>query len=382
MDWIYLMLIGMLIVIFWTGGVCFARRSVHYTSACHRFDLGITAFFALFIVKLLLAVKGDIHIADPSSEILIFPFFLFSLFALGLINQRSGAPSAFLTGFQGSGLILSFATLTIGLGAAAVLMFLPFLTMAAETGYSALKVVASPLGPIIISILRFIFAPGRMRDDPISQSSRQNGIQLGQIPEMGKWSSFLQTLLIWVLVVVIGLMVVIAAGYLLRLLVRWLWSKISQQPESIHQPLPWRRILRQLREAIGRLGRFMGRMFRGYSSAAELFGALMRWGRHCGMARRPAETPLEYGLLLSSSFPELQREIHLIVEAYHQEIYRGHLLGHLQLHAARQAWRQVRSPRYWLVRLKVGFFQQPDRPEVFDQPPPLQSQCRASGGGL
>jgi len=76
LEWLMLVIILILALFFWLGGVTLARRSTAYFTICSRFDLGVTAFLCLLLVKLLLLVKGGIEVRDPAPELLLFPFFI------------------------------------------------------------------------------------------------------------------------------------------------------------------------------------------------------------------------------------------------------------------------------------------------------------------
>ena len=76
-----------------------------------------------------------------------------------MVRMESAAPKAFLPGYRGMGVIVSFfAVVLLGAGGL-VLFFLPGLTAAAQIGYRALKVVGRPLVPVLIAVLRFMFGP-------------------------------------------------------------------------------------------------------------------------------------------------------------------------------------------------------------------------------
>ncbi len=96
---------------------------------------------------------------DSLSLFFVFPFFLFGLLSIGMVRMRGTASKAFLPGYRGSGVIASFvAAVLLGTGGL-LLFFLPGLTAAAQMGYRALGAVGGPLVPVLIAVLRFIFAP-------------------------------------------------------------------------------------------------------------------------------------------------------------------------------------------------------------------------------
>jgi hypothetical protein len=355
-DWLVLGLIVGLILAFWTGGARLAQRPLTQTSACLRFDLGVTAFFILYLTKLLLVYKAGIHIHDPYSGVLVYPFFIFSLLALGAINHHGHAPKTFISGFRGIGMILSFSVLVIGLGTGAVLLFLPYLTVAAEGAYTVLKTAAGPLQIVVVAIVRFLTAPRRMHEEPVRQTSGPDEMHFGDHHAEGGWLGFIYHLIEWIfmgMAVLLGAAVVCAGIWWL---VRWVRLKFGRMQVPADHSISLCELLKQIGSGLRFLGQSLAGILQGYTTAAQIFGAVMRWGRRSGIARLPAETPLEYSLRLTRAFPALHSEIALIVEAYHAEIYREMLLSGPHLKSARAAWQCLRSPRHWPSRFKTCFF--------------------------
>ncbi|MFH1487365.1 MAG: hypothetical protein ABII06_00510, partial [Pseudomonadota bacterium] len=148
LEWLSLVLILCWTLLFWFGGVSLAKRPRDYLAVCARFDLGVAFLFALFLIKFLIRFKGGPEIEDPLSELLLLPFFLFGLLAIGLARSQSHAQRGFLSGYRGLGVVLSFSAVVLLFGTGLVLLFYPYLTVAAEAGYGVLKVAAGPMGPV------------------------------------------------------------------------------------------------------------------------------------------------------------------------------------------------------------------------------------------
>ena len=163
-EWLVFGLLVLSVMVLWIVGINHGRRSHSYTSVCRRFDLGLTAFLMLFILKLLLLYKGHIRVDHPSGELLMFAFFIFGFLALGLVDRHGAARQTFLSGFQGMGMLVGLILVGLGLSAAVFLLCLPHLTAGADVGYGALKTATAPLGPVIVSLLRFSFRPWRCRN--------------------------------------------------------------------------------------------------------------------------------------------------------------------------------------------------------------------------
>jgi len=355
--WLNLILILLLSLMFWAGGVTLARRSIAYSTLCSRFDLGIAAFTLLFLTKFLLRYKGGLEFPEPLSQFLFFSFFIFSLLAIGLARNQTVAQKDFLPGYRGMGVILSFAAVVLLLGAALVLLFLPYLTLAAEGGYAMLKTASKPLGPVLVSILRFLFARGTLRPEP---SSIPAGGEAGEFITPGEsspWMQVLEKVLTWVFGSLLGLVLVVVCGVALFFLFRWLLSRTPAHQKSHgfwYSILLWIKGLRAMLFSCWKWMRCRGKRYQG---ATRLYQALQSWGRHSGLPHAASETPLEYALRLRNRFPPLEREVESIIEALHQEVYAEIKLSEKHLSQARLALRRMRSPLHWPSRLKRWFME-------------------------
>jgi hypothetical protein len=355
LEWIALIVIFFLALMFWVGGVTFARRSMNYSKVCSRFDLGIAAFFLLFLSKLILLLKGGIKIEDPVHQLLIFPFFVFSLLAIGIIRNRSSGPKDFLPGYRGIGVILSFTLVILLFGTGLVLFFSPYLSLAADTGYTILKAGAKPLGPVLVGILRFIFMHGAVRPEPSSGPTKGGAADLVAPAESSWWMEFFEKILAWIFGSLMGLILVVVSCIGLFYLIRWLLSRTpvpQTRQSSWHLFLSW---LYGLRVFLVSSWRRLAHRAKGLKRAAELYTALRIWGRHSGLPHLLSETPLEYGFRLKHRFPSLKNEVELIIEAFQQEVYAEIILDEQQLTIAKSAWRRLRSPIHWPSRLKSWF---------------------------
>jgi hypothetical protein len=357
LEWFTLVIILIFALLFWLGGVTLARRSSAYLTICSRFDLGVAAFFCLLMVKLLLFVKGGIEVKDPAPELLLFPFFIFSLLAIGLARSRGSARRDFLAGYKGIGVLASFTMVVLAFGAGLVLLFMPYLIAAAEAGYGVLRSAAGPLSPILVQVLRFLFFRARMRQEPSSSSPAGHEADFVSSGESSWWSELVERILEWGFLglgMVLGLILcALGAWYLLR----WLFSRTSKQErESIHWRLLvvwaqrlWASVAIGLKRAVQRLKR--------YRNAVQLYSAFLKWGRRSGLPHLLSETPAEYGSRLGKRFPRLTGEIEEIIEAFNLVVYGEVALDAKQMTRAKLSWREMRSPRYWPSRLKSWFLQ-------------------------
>jgi len=358
LEWLTLVFILILALIFWLAGVTLARRSNAYLTICSRFDVGVTAFFCLFLVKLLLLVKGGIEVKDPAPELLLFPFFIFSLLAIGLARNRSGVRRDFLAGYRGIGVLASFTAVVLVFGAGLVLLFMPYLSAAAEAGYGVLKSAAGPLSPLLVRVLRFLLFGARPRQDAASSSS-SGGDEADFISsgETSWWSDLVGRVLGWGVLGLGALLVFILCALATWYLVRWLFSR-TPRGERAH--IQWQLGLWWAQRVWAALGMGLNKALKrlkGYRDAVQFYRALLRWGRRGGLPHLVSETPTEYGSRLRRRFPSLAEEIGGIVEAFNLVVYGEVALDDEQMTLAKHSWRRLRSPRYWPARLKTWFLQ-------------------------
>jgi hypothetical protein len=353
LEWLILVIILIFALVFWLAGVALARRSTAYLSICTRFDYGVAAFFCLFILKSLLLVRGGIEVRDPAPVLLLFPFFIFSLLAIGLARNRSSARRDFLAGYRGVGMLLSFSVVSLAFGAGLVLLFMPYLSAAAEAGYGVLKSAAGPLLPVLERVLLFLFS-GIGQQEPLFPSIDKGDAEYFPSGESSWWSEILG----WGLfgpVLLIGLIFcALGTWYLLR----WLFSKTSKEEKNyIH----WQLALWWAQRLVAALGKGLKRAvqrLKGCQDSVQLYRAFLKWGRHSGLPHLLSETPAEYGSRLKKQFPSLTAEIEGIVEAFNLVVYGEVTLNDEQLAAAKLFWKTLRSSRYWPARLKSWFFQE------------------------
>jgi hypothetical protein len=355
LEWFILIIILLFTLMFWVGGMRLARRSAEYFAICNRFDLGVAAFFCLLLVKLLLLVKGEIDIRDPTPELLLFPFFLFSLLSIGMARNRSRVRKDFLSGYQGIGIALSFGVVVVAFGGGLVGLFLPYLSKAAEMGYGVLKGAAAPLSPILVAILRFIFVRNRGRPESASSLFGRDEMELVSPSEGSWWTDLLEKILGWGLLGLGVLIALILCSVSMWYIFRWLFSRSIKNEKT---PIQWRLIAlwaARIWASLVRCWNAIARSMRGYKSAVQLYSALLKWGGHSGVPHVPSETPTEYCMRLGRQFPFAGRDIGLITELFNKEVYGRIGIDEQQFTMAKLAWRRLYNPIHWPTRFKSWF---------------------------
>jgi hypothetical protein len=353
-EWLLLLIILISVLVFWLAGVAFARRSSTYLSICTRFDYGVTAFFCLFVLKSLLLIKGGIAVKNPAPMLLLFPFFIFSLLAIGLVRNSDKMQRNFLAGYRGIGMLLSLTVMFLALGAGLVLFFMAYLSAAAQASYGVLKSVAGPLLPMLERVLLFLF--GKLPE----QNALFPKTMRGETPiispgESSAWSESLAWVLFG-LVLLIGLIFcILGVWYLLR----WLISRTTKEKGK---PIDWKLMLwwaQKLWAAFGSGLKWVMQKFAGYRDPVQFYRAFLKWGRRSGLPQLLSETPDEYGSRLTRQFPSLNRDIGRIVEAFNLVVYGEVNLDDGQMTLVKLSWKRLRSARHWPARLKSWFFQAP-----------------------
>jgi hypothetical protein len=357
LEWFITILIIFLTLFFWTGGLTLAKKPMTYSKTNSRFDLGLGAFFLLFLIKLVLLEKGGIKIEDSVFEFMIFPFFIFSLSAIGLARKQESFQKNFISGYQGLGVILLFVMAILIFGGGLTLFFLPLMSLAAESGYGILKITAKPLGFILVQVIRFLFMGHSLRPEKPSPQPPE-GIEGLNPPAGGGWlPEFIEKIVSWGLWIALGLILILAFSLAMYYLLRWLFSKTpasSPKKESLwFWILSW---LKRFRDFILSLPKKVIFGKQGYQGAIRIYWTLLSWGRHSGLPHFLNETPNEYGQRLNRQFPKLQGEIDSVIEAFNLEFFGGIQLGKEQLAKPLSAWQRLRSPLLWPSRLKNHLF--------------------------
>jgi hypothetical protein len=301
---------------------------------------------------------------------LLFSFFLFSLLGIAMARNQSHAHREFLPGYKGIGVILSFTLVVLLFGAGVVSLLLPYLKVIAQAGYGVIKIAAKPLGLAIVSVLRFIFTPRKMRDAPPSTAGTED-TDHGSLDSGGGTSPAEEAVVYFLmgLAILIGLMF---TALLLWIFFRWLlswlfprlFSWLFSRPSTAHRRdirLDIRKLLllviTGLRAPLLLCRQVFGLMKHREKGTVQLYTALLRWGRRSGVPQFSSETPREYGIRLKRQFPAVTREVASIIEAFNQTVYGGIVLKDRRLAPAQAAWRTLRSPLLWGRRLKTWFVQ-------------------------
>ena len=350
----FLMLLCLLLI--WRGGRKLVTHAMDYDAVCIQFDKGIGLFILLLLVKFLLLEKAGIPVDGPALGFLVCAFFIFSLLSIFLSRKQPDVEKSFMTGYRVIGVIMSLSTLAVLFGSGAILFFYPVLTRVADSSLVILKDVTEPLVPYLLTIILFLFSPGRIRlgTQPESRDPELPN-DLAHTPVSGWVAALLNAVAVGLLVIA-GIVALVLLGVFIRRLLRLLAArKTNGRVGGVS--LAWILALAgRIPLWLRRVRRILVSLLKGAENAARVYAGLLRWGRRSGLRLDPGETPVEYGKRLALHFPHLRQEIELIVEGFNREIYGQKATSRTVLERLLSALGRLRRPRHWPARIRVCFF--------------------------
>jgi len=346
---IHLPVVGCLLLL-WLGARALVKRPATYYPVCLQFDKGLGALFVLLLVKFMVELKGGLFIEDPVTPYLLIAFVVFSLIAISLSRDQSDAQKSFRPGYHHIGLVLSFMSVILLGSAVLALLFLPWLTLMADSAQVILKETTAPLGSALTNLIRFLFSIGRYRREIGGRIFSGSSEKIYPDSEID-WAQGFG----WFLFGVIGLIALGFCAYLIYCLVRRFLKKDAGQASG----RPSLSLISWLLAVMGTFSRWILNglvlLLKSIDSAAAAYAGLQRWGRRSGLTAAASETPVEYGTRLGQRFPLLQTEIKLIIEAFNCELYGQRPADRTVLSGIQSARRRMRNPRHWPSRARAWF---------------------------
>lgn len=352
-QWYQMGLAALLATLFWYKGLKRPGRQMSYHMVCNYFDLAMGMFFALLLLKLIVWYKTGTKLPDPFLPHLMTGGLFFGLVAIFFSNTPVSRKKQYVQGFGKTGVLVTFFAGLLLSGTGIIFALLGFLTSTADSGYLVLKKTTSPLGPYLISILRFLLVPSRHSGSTV-QAKESLGLQAasGSLP-VADHAGWLTPVLSYGFLGVMIIVGVLFLGMLTLKTWRFLMSRSGhpgrQRCQSGFLDAAIQRARLFFRHLIQSLKILCGRVDNGIAA----FNGLMAWGRKCGMPRRACETPEEYAIRLGTIFTPLQDEIYTVTDALHQEIYAETPLNYVELVQVSEALKKLHHPTFWMLRLKV-----------------------------
>lgn len=351
-QWIYLFLTVAAVFFFWYKGTSLSGTPQSYQSACRYFDLGVAMFFTLYLIKLLVALKSSFRL-DFGPIPLLMAAFLFLGLAGIFFSAQPFSKSGIFGSARGYGIQLFLAAAVITGCIGCVLYFNPVMVQAADRGYDLLKKTAGPLSPILVTVLKFIFAPRTAtgRGGAAPEAFKTDTSFSADIPgSAGQIDVILQYLLGGIILTAAGCAAVFILYRLLRLLLE---KKPGQNPEPFKFNLVF--IISFPVKLIKWISALTVKITRRLSSAKDGFQALMKWGQRSGLPKLACETPKEYANRLGDHFIELKTEFENLSGLFQAEAYAQNKIDETKLKSVRQSLKQLKNPKFWWMRIKLRF---------------------------
>ena len=350
-GWFTLLLIPLCVCVLWFGGMRLWTMPTEQRIISHRFDLGLAILLVLLVIKLVIVAKDAPIPMGPASTEFFLAFIILGLFSMGLVRTKSTSQENGVTYLKGAGIVLSFMSITLLLGGGLFILFLPSLQTVAEAGSELLGTMKVSIGRILIAFAFLSFRPGGF------------GNGRPELPAINRPGGDLE--IIHYLFMGLGIVILLMMVFLLIPLLltwffsvfRWLFAKIEAQNDE--QGI-WKRLLfviDSVRDLLSALWIKISYPPCPSSLAQKFFILLLSWGRFSGLKRTVSETPWEYGIRLAHRFPQVEKEIELIIQLHDEAVYGCMLPDHHRISRARRALRRIRKPFLWFARIKSFCFQ-------------------------
>lgn len=355
MEWLLLVVSVFWASAFWVSGARFAVRPRTHEKTCSRFDLGLAAFLCLLLMKFALQVKGNISVNDPVTGPLACIFFFFGLTSIGMTRGWAAASSDLIAGHRRFGVIMGFICAVFASVVSLVVFFQHPLASAARASYGLIRGGVSSLGVIFASFIRFLYLPRQAR--VIEPSSSPKGGMFDRLSSFGNaaWMEVAGKILGWLFGTALGLIMLAVIIFSVIYFVKWLFSPTRADRNKMDWGMLLPRVFARVWSLVILLAGKVRRALRGYRTAADLYMALTQWSRLSGIRRRLDETPSELCSRLTLKFPTLKKEIDAIVTAFNREFYGEMALDSGEFAVVHLAWRKLRSPARWPLRLRAFF---------------------------
>ena len=354
---------------FWFSGYKLIDRSNDHLTITSRFDLGIIMLVLTFIIA------GSTDIIFPRAGILISYYFLFSMLSIIIAQQSKSSKIEYDNKPGISNLIFTSIPVILLFASWVLLFFLPQMTSAAQAGYYILKVVANPIGKLLLKILSLLFGFNNLPAAVSSTDPAGSSIPIVDENELSWLGKILQWIITFGGILLFSILTILTIGWLLYSFWKWLSSKTEL---DIEKKGLWEELGLWLRHVFLEIKTFLQKYSvlkifyrRRDDSISVIFKKLCQWGKHSGITRKKFQTPLEYGRCLSLFFPDNIQDIGLIIDGFNNKFYGGKTNGKEEIEKIKKAWRRLASPSQWPLRLmtKILYSKKPNLREAFSSHP-------------
>lgn len=363
--WLFLILFTTVSLGIYWRGLLKPGRCANGENINSRFDMGLGAFFLLFVIRTALTGKGFSIPGYPHLSMLFIQYFLFSLFAIGLIRTRHTAERFSGPGFYRIFTVLVFSCAILAIAGIIAGLFRSHLTSGADRFLITLKSGGEVVVSTFISTLFFIRkhrsdSPTSLRSSqdlgPHSPQPEAGASQATPVVTTGEDIGLVEQILGYSALGLALTGMVLLIGALTWVVLRHILRKREKTHADATLPQMLKEFFRHVLQYLQDLKSRIPQWFRVCRSGMEIYAALKIWGRRSGIEPRQTDTPLEYGNRLTRSFPGFKMEVDLIVELVNQEIFAENVLTRNQLTSGLKAGKEMRKLKHWPLRLKTWLF--------------------------
>lgn len=340
--------------VFWFSGYRLTNRSANHLAVSSRFDLGIAMLALTFIIS---EAAG---ITFPNSNILIYYYFIFGIFAIIQSQNFKNSKIQLKDDQSKTGLIFSVLLLILLLLSWLLLLFLPQMVLAARTGYEILKTIGNPIGNFLLMLLSKLYGLNNQVREIDPTGSIEIEIPSLENKELTWLEKIMQLIVTWAGVFLFAVLTILTIGYLFYLLWTWFTSKTELDIEKKGFLEELLQFLKYVYNGFKKLGyKFYNNLLllnkkSDNATIFILFHGLCQWGKNSGLPKHRSQTPLEYGKYLGRPFPKsYQDDINLIINSFNRELYGKKHNLYEDMIETKKAWKRLTSPSRWPFRLKT-----------------------------
>lgn len=325
-------------------------RKTDFRTVSNRLDIGISAFFVVLVVKLIVEHKGMVIPYEHTLGRQLVCFMMLGLFSMGVARNRTSHRNSTISYYKGAGMVLSFGLLAAVFGTGMVMLFLPDLIEGALWGKEALGHTWPWIEHTATVFVNSEFIT-RWIEAFVSSFGR-GGSGMAGGPSMESESGKLN---------LFNLKMVFIAASLYSLVVLWFvveWL-LHKPEENKKRPGPWvvlRIMARRLKRVVLFIFRLLFSKRDPLHRVEQYYRLLQRWGARSGLPRALYETPNEYGSRLVGHFPGLAGEIGHLIDIFNRARYGGVRSGQSKFRQIQASWKRMRSPKLWPMRARLWLF--------------------------
>ena len=191
--------------------------------------------------------------------------------------------------------------------------------LAAQAGYHILKVIANPIGKLLLKILSLLFGFSNFPADVSSTDPAGLSIPIADENELSWLGRILQWIITFGGILLFSILTILTIGWLLYSLWKWLSLKTEL---DIEKKVLWEELGLWIRHVFLEIKTFLqkysvSKIFyrRRDDSISVIFKRLCQWGKHSGITRKNFKHRWNGRCLL---FPDNIQDIGLIIDGFNK----------------------------------------------------------------